>query len=101
MMSGNATTSAGGAASAVALDSPQGPHSQLARHRRVASATLTALIPLVIWFAPLGMDRKVQGVLAITSFLIIAWMTQVLDHTLTGLIGCYLYWALGLVTFGA
>ena len=31
--------------------------------------------------------------------MILAWATEVMDHGLTGLVGCYLFWALGVVKF--
>ena len=31
--------------------------------------------------------------------MILGWITEALDHGLTGLIGCYLFWALGVVRF--
>jgi anion transporter len=58
---------------------------------------LAVVIPVALWFAPLSLDPRVQHALAITSFMIVAWITEALDHALTGLIGCYLYWALGVV----
>lgn len=60
---------------------------------------LSVLVPVAIWFAPLGLAPNVQHALAITSFIIIAWITEAYDHALTGLIGCYLFWALGVVKF--
>jgi anion transporter len=54
-------------------------------------------IPIALWFAPLDLDPTPQHALAIASFIIIAWITHALDHALTGLIGCYLFWALGVV----
>jgi len=60
---------------------------------------LAVVIPVALWFAPLNLDPTVQRALAITSFIIVAWITEALDHALTGLIGCYLYWALGVVKF--
>ena len=56
---------------------------------------LAVVIPVALWFAPLSLDPRVQHALAITSFMIVAWITEALDHALTGLIGCYLFWALG------
>src|SRR5438034_11363276 len=35
----------------------------------------------------------------ISSFMIMAWITEVMDHSVAGLIGCYLYWALKVVPF--
>ena len=58
---------------------------------------LAVVIPLVLWFAPLGLEPRVQHALAITSFMIVAWITEAMDHAITGLVGCYLYWALGIV----
>lgn len=60
---------------------------------------LCIVVPLIIWFAPLSLDPKIKHALAITSFMIIAWITEAMAHALTGLIGCYLYWALGVVKF--
>ena len=58
---------------------------------------LAVVIPVALWFAPLSLEPRVQHALAITSFMIVAWITEALDHALTGLIGCYLFWALGVV----
>ncbi|HEX5081550.1 MAG TPA: SLC13 family permease [Blastocatellia bacterium] len=60
---------------------------------------LCVIAPVALWFAPLGIEPTVKRALAIASFIIIAWITEALDHALTGLIGCYLYWALGVVKF--
>ena len=60
---------------------------------------LCVVVPIALWFAPLNLDPTIKHALAITSFIIIAWITEALDHALTGLIGCYLYWALGVVKF--
>lgn len=60
---------------------------------------LCVLVPLIIWFAPLDGDPTVRHVLAIVAFMVIAWITQALDYTLTGFIGCFLFWALKIVPF--
>src|SRR5712692_941342 len=56
---------------------------------------LAVIIPIVLWFAPLPLERPAQKAIAVTAFMIIAWITHALDHAVTGLIGCYLFWALG------
>ena len=56
-------------------------------------------IPVVLWFLPLHLEPKAQHAIAISLFMILAWATEVMDHGLTGLIGCYLFWALGVVKF--
>jgi anion transporter len=60
---------------------------------------LCVVVPIALWFAPLELDPTAKRALAIASFIIIAWITEALDHALTGLIGCYLFWALGVVKF--
>src|SRR6201988_95453 len=60
---------------------------------------LCILVPIVIWFAPLNVDPTTKHVLAIVGFMVAAWMTQALDYALAGLIGCFLFWALGIVRF--
>src|SRR5258706_9472154 len=57
------------------------------------------IVPVVIWFAPLNLDPTIKHALAIASFMIIAWITEALAHALTGLIGCFLFWALKVVKF--
>src|SRR5712692_6059857 len=55
---------------------------------------IAAVVPVVLWFAPLHLDRPAQKAIAVSSFMIIAWITHAPDHAVTGLIGCYLFWAL-------
>ncbi|HXP86494.1 MAG TPA: SLC13 family permease [Bryobacteraceae bacterium] len=56
-------------------------------------------IPVALWFLPLHLESQAQHAIAIALFMILAWATEVMDHGLTGLIGCYLFWALGVVKF--
>ena len=53
----------------------------------------------VLWFLPLELAPLVQHTLAVTTFMVVAWISHALDHGLSGLIGCYLFWALGIVNF--
>src|SRR5262249_42585956 len=48
---------------------------------------------------PSELEPKAQHAIAITMFMILGWATEIMDHGLTGLIGCYLFWALGVVRF--
>jgi sodium-dependent dicarboxylate transporter 2/3/5 len=67
---------------------------------RVLIGRLLAVVaPLILWYAPLRLEPTAKHALAITAFMIIAWITEALDHALTGLLGCYLFWALGVVKF--
>jgi anion transporter len=83
-------------ATAVAVPSETLAPSALRMH---VGRVLCVAVPLVLWFAPFGIDPRTQHALAIASFMILAWMTEALDHTHAGLIGCYLFWALGVAPF--
>src|SRR5579862_8894684 len=62
--------------------------------------TLSVVIPVLMWFAPLNLEAPARHALAISAFMILGWAFQVMDAGLTGLIGCYLFWALGVVKIG-
>lgn len=66
--------------------------------RTVGWIGMTA-IPLIIWFAPLGIEPHAQHAFAIMAFVLIGWMTQVMEPAITGLVGIYLAWALAVVPF--
>jgi sodium-dependent dicarboxylate transporter 2/3/5 len=80
---------------------------QLATHERSSDASvrlnisrvLCIAVPLMVWFAPLNIAAPAKHGLAITSFMIVAWITEAIEFALAGLIGCFLYWALGVVNF--
>jgi anion transporter len=65
----------------------------------VWKAVLSVTVPVTLWFLPLHLEPKAQHAIAISVFMILAWATEVMDHGLTGLLGCYLFWALGVVKF--
>jgi solute carrier family 13 (sodium-dependent dicarboxylate transporter), member 2/3/5 len=65
----------------------------------VWKAIPTIAIPVALWFLPLPLEPKAQHAIAISLFMILAWATEMMDHGVTGLIGCYLFWALGVVKF--
>jgi sodium-dependent dicarboxylate transporter 2/3/5 len=48
---------------------------------------------------PLGIDARAHGALAIGIFMILSWMTQVLDHGVAGILGCFLFWMFGIAKF--
>lgn len=66
---------------------------------KLAGRALSVLLPLAFWFAPLPLPALVQHALAITIFMILAWITEAFDHAITGFIGCFLYWMLGVGKF--
>jgi len=54
-------------------------------------------LPVALWFAPLQFNAPAKHACAISLFMILAWAFDTLSPGLVGLIGCYLYWALGVV----
>lgn len=50
---------------------------------------------LLVWFAPLAMEPRAQHALAISLFMVVFWITEAAPHAVTGLLGCWLFWALG------
>jgi solute carrier family 13 (sodium-dependent dicarboxylate transporter), member 2/3/5 len=65
------------------------------------SSALCIAIPVVIWFAPIAASPTARHALAIAAFMIVAWVTEILPHALSGLLGCYLFWVLGVVPFSS
>lgn len=60
---------------------------------------LVIVLPLAIWFAPLGLDPKIQKAFAITAFMIGSWVTHAQDVAISGLMGLYFFWVAGVVGF--
>ncbi|PYR44330.1 MAG: hypothetical protein DMF95_23660, partial [Acidobacteria bacterium] len=54
---------------------------------------------VAFWFVPFGIAPQAHKALAVGLFMIAAWMTQVLDHGVTGILGCFLFWMLGIAKF--
>ena len=67
--------------------------------RRAIGGVLTIALPVALWFLPLPLEINSRHALAVASFMIIAWITEVLPHAVTGLAGCYLFWVLKVVNF--
>src|SRR5262245_47554804 len=65
---------------------------------RLGGAVLGILAAVCFWNAPVGLETKAQQSLAIAIVLIAFWITEVLPHAITGLLGCWLFWSLGVVS---
>lgn len=65
--------------------------------RSLTGWILMILLPAAVWFAPLQSGAVAKHAIAISLFMILAWAFEALSPGLVGLIGCYLYWALGVV----
>ena len=60
----------------------------------------TIAVPCLLWFLPLPLQINAKHAIAISSFMIVAWIAEVLPHAVTGMAGCYLFWVLHIVDFG-
>jgi solute carrier family 13 (sodium-dependent dicarboxylate transporter), member 2/3/5 len=70
--------------------------------RVVVGRVLSVVGAVALWLAPLKfVDIGARHALAIGLFMIVAWITDALPHVTTGLIGCFLFWSLGVVGFGS
>jgi len=73
-------------------------HSPMAR-QKIIGVLLSLAIPIALWFAPLSLGPAATHALAISSFMVIAWISEALPYALAGLIGCFLFWVLKVVPF--
>ena len=48
---------------------------------------------------PLGIDARAHSALAVGMFMILSWMTQVMDHGIAGILGCFLFWMFAITKF--
>ena len=87
------------AASAPAGD-VQHSHLQRAPWLKLAGRILCVLVPAAIWLSPIQLAPQTKHMFAVLAFMLIAWMTQATEFAVAGLIGCFLFWALGIVPFG-
>jgi solute carrier family 13 (sodium-dependent dicarboxylate transporter), member 2/3/5 len=86
------------ATGAGALPSPESlenPNSRIV----IVGQILCILVPLAVWFAPLPLEPDSKHCFAIVGFMVVAWVTRAMEYALAGLVGCFLFWALGIVRF--
>lgn len=67
--------------------------------RMLIGAVLGPLLGIIVWFAPLPADPAARHSLAIVVFMIVYWIAEPMDHGVTAILGCFLFWALGIVKF--
>src|SRR6267143_1202378 len=75
------------------------PTAVAADRRTAGLLAILAAGAIAFWFLPLGIAPQAHKALAVGLFMIAAWMTQVLDHGVTGILGCFLFWMLGIAKF--
>jgi len=67
--------------------------------RSLGLLVLLAAVCVGFRLLPLHIDPRAHSALAVAMFMIFAWMTQVLDHGVAGILGCFLFWMFGIVKF--
>jgi sodium-dependent dicarboxylate transporter 2/3/5 len=67
--------------------------------KRLIGAVFSIGLPATLWYAPIHMDLIEKHALAIASFMIVCWITEVMPHIVTGILGCYFFWILKVVPF--
>jgi solute carrier family 13 (sodium-dependent dicarboxylate transporter), member 2/3/5 len=60
---------------------------------------LGPLLAILLWFSPLPLELRVKHALAIVALMVVYWALEPIDHGITALLGCYLFWALGIAKF--
>ena len=68
-------------------------------YRRFGYLLLIAAACALFRLLPLPIDPRAHSALAIGIFMIVCWMTQILDHGISGILGCFLFWSLGVSRF--
>src|SRR5450759_5523350 len=84
---------------APAVSSEPGPAKPAFSTKSLIGLVLGPVLAIAIWVAPLSLDPKAKHAMAITALMVIYWALEPIDHGLTALLGCYLFWALGIVKF--
>src|ERR1051326_1073382 len=67
--------------------------------RMKVGSLLGPLVGLAVWFVPAQIEPVAQHTLAIVAFMIVYWITEPIDHGITAMIGCFLFWALHIANF--
>lgn len=75
------------------------PHPSAVETRLVSGVLLGPFLALAVWLLPLEIDRTSHIAFAVVVFMTIYWIMEPVEHAVTALIGCYLFWALGVAKF--
>ena len=67
--------------------------------KALVGMALGPILAIAIWFAPLALEAKARHAIAIVALMVVYWALEPIDHGLPALLGCYLFWALGIVKF--
>src|SRR5437016_2202534 len=78
---------------------PQEEFGEQLSPRMMVGAVLGPLAGLALWFTPIQIEPVAHQTLAVVAFMIVYWITERIDHGITAMIGCFLFWALHIADF--
>lgn len=64
---------------------------------KLATLILCSAASLSVFLLPMEISAAAYKALAVTVWMILLWIFSPVDHSITGLAGCFLYWASGAV----
>lgn len=67
--------------------------------RMIVGAVAGPLLGVALWFSPMRIEAAAHHALAIMAFMVVYWIAEPVDHSVTALIGCLLFWSLHIVKF--
>jgi anion transporter len=76
------------------VPTPTVPAQLGAYYLRLAKVVFCVAVPAAVWFAPLAVAPNAKTALAISAFMVAAWMTEVMDYAASGMLGLTLFWVL-------
>lgn len=75
------------------------PRAEASDFSALVRLLLGPLAALAFWSFPVPLEPLQHKALAIMLFMVVNWIAEPIDHGLTALLGCYLFWALGVAKF--
>jgi anion transporter len=69
------------------------------RPSQAVTAVLCTVAALSVFLIPVEVSPAAFKALAITVWMVLFWIFSPIDHAITGLAGCFLYWVTGAVNF--
>ena len=66
---------------------------------KIVGTILGPTVAVALWFAPITNEAAAHHAIAIIAFMIVYWIFEPIDYGITALAGCYLFWALHVVSF--
>jgi len=69
------------------------------RPSQAVTAVLCTIAALSVFLIPIEVSPAAFKALAITVWMVLFWIFSPVDHAITGIVGCFLYWATGAVNF--